>query len=489
MRAPRQRRIFFLVVPLLAPVVALLTLEAVLRLAGVGTPSAATDPGRGFLPFESLFREEDGALVLETPPHDLPFMNLKQFNAQRIPTPKPPDEVRLVVLGGSVVYGWPYDDRLSPPRLVEAGLRAAAPDRTWRVINLGAPGWGSSRLRLLGDDVARLEADVVVVMTGHNEGIEAELAQEIVAEREARLRLLSRLARRSHLVTWMITHLPSLDALTGGQDPERRREVLESIAARRDLLVTRYADNLAAIVRRQQEGGARVLVATMASNLRSCPPFGPSPDVLSGSRPELSNVFDRALAQLESGDPRGALATLGPLSAELPDDPNVMFLLARAREAAGEDADEAYRAALALDATIARAFPALNVVATRVAERTDAVLVDLVSAMDAASTHGVPGDDLFRDNCHPNRAGSRVLTAALGDGLARVGLLPDDATDRFVAGVDAYLAGVAIPAELELEALKFELFYFMVMNPDPARERETRRRIAELDPEGRVELP
>lgn len=489
MRAPRQRRIFFLVVPLLAPVIALLTLEALLRLAGVGTPSAATDPGRGFLPFESLFREDDGALVLETPPHDLPFMNLKQFNAQRIPTPKPPDEVRLVVLGGSVVYGWPYDDRLSPPRLVEAGLRAAAPDRTWRVINLGAPGWGSSRLRLLGDDVARLDADVVVVMTGHNEGIEAELAQEIVAERQARLRLLSRLARRSHLVTWMITHLPSLEAFTGADDPERRRAVLDSIAAQRDLLVTRYADNLEAIVRRQQEDGAQVLVATMPSNLRSCPPFGPSPDVLSGDRPDLSIEVDRARSLLESGDPGGAVAALRPLTAELPDDPNVAFLLARALEAAGEDATDVYRSALALDATIARAFPALNAEARRVAERTDARLVDLVSAMDAASRHGVPGDDLFRDNCHPNRAGSRVITAALGESLGQAGLLSEDAATAFADGVEAYLASVTVPPELEIEGLKFELFYFMVMNPDAAREQQVRERIAELDPEGRVELP
>ena len=63
--------------------------------------------------------------MVKTPPVEIPFMNLRQFNPQSVVTPKPPAEFRIVVVGGSVVYGWPYDDRISFPRLLEVGLRAA----------------------------------------------------------------------------------------------------------------------------------------------------------------------------------------------------------------------------------------------------------------------------------------------------------------------------------------------------------------------------
>lgn len=85
MNARKHRRVFFYVVPMAAPLVFLAVLEGLFRIFGVGTPSLATDPARGFLPFNILF-EEPGKiggrreLVVKTPPVELPFMNLRQFN-------------------------------------------------------------------------------------------------------------------------------------------------------------------------------------------------------------------------------------------------------------------------------------------------------------------------------------------------------------------------------------------------------------------------
>ena len=57
MNARKHRRVFFYVVPLAVPLVFLAVLEGLFRIFGVGTPSLATDPARGFLPFNRLFEE------------------------------------------------------------------------------------------------------------------------------------------------------------------------------------------------------------------------------------------------------------------------------------------------------------------------------------------------------------------------------------------------------------------------------------------------
>jgi lysophospholipase L1-like esterase len=49
----------------------------------------------------------------------------------------------------------------------------------------------------------------------------------------------------------------------------------------------------------------------------------------------------------------------------------------------------------------------------RLAGEMDVGLVDLAKAMEAENEVGIPGNDLFLDNCHPNRAGARALALAI----------------------------------------------------------------------------
>ena len=270
----RPRTLFFVLVPVLAPLVFLLLLEGALRVAGIGAPDISTDPARGFLPFESVFREtvlEDGSiqLVVRTPPHPLPFMKLRQFNPQSHPARKPIGEYRILFVGGSLPYGWPYDDRTSFPRLLEVGLTAAQPEVGWRVINMGAPGWGTTRLRGLSEDLTRLDPDLVVVVSGNNESLEASFARSVFEGREARVLLLSRLSRRSHLVTLMLDAAERLRGPVESSAPKPTREPLEE---RRATLVEIFGENLTAIASTFRGRGSRVYHATDPVNLRSCPP-------------------------------------------------------------------------------------------------------------------------------------------------------------------------------------------------------------------------
>lgn len=493
----RPRTLFFVLVPVLAPLVFLLLLEGALRVAGIGAPDISTDPARGFLPFESVFREtvlEDGSmeLVVRTPPHPLPFMKLRQFNPQSHPARKPIGEYRILFVGGSLPYGWPYDDRTSFPRLLEVGLTAAQPEVGWRVINMGAPGWGTTRLRGLSEDLTRLDPDLVVVVSGNNESLEASFARSVFEGRRARVLLLSRLSRRSHLVTLMIDAAGRLRGPVESSAPRPTREPLEE---RRATLVEIFGENLTAIVSTFRGRGSRVYLATVPVNLRSCPPLGrDGPGGAQGSRDPTERArYRKAETLLERGHRAEALKLAEQLAGALPNSAWIRYLEARALEANGRvlDARVAYKRALNLDPSMLRAFDALNAEVDRVATATGAEVVDLVEAIEAASKPRVPGDDLFLDNCHPNRRGAAILALATANAMARDGVLRTKGDWRvgFARAIDDYLRTVQISDESRVEALKFLLFYHTTVNPDEERAAILQREIQDRDPDRRFASP
>ena len=487
----------FVAVPTLAVVVFFALAEAALRLLGIGVPGPESDPARGFLPFESVFREATDSsgepqLVVRTPPHALGFMRLPQFNPQSHPAHKSPGEFRILVMGGSLAYGWPYDDRLSFPRLLEVGLRAIAPERRWRVINMAAPGWGTTRLRALSRDLLRLDPDLVLIASGNNEALEASFSQQVFSGRESQVRLLSVLSRRSHLVTAMIDLELGLGLARGlaARVPPSDRVATADYWDRRDELIRIFRGNLAAIVETFQRAGARVHLATVPVSLRSCPPMardGPG-EPFGSSDVALARGYREAATLLEAGRAAEALASLGRLAEAVPESASVQYLQAQAQESVGDLAAAAsYRRALELDRSMLRATAALNAEVLRVGAELGAPVADFVGATGRASRIGAPGDDLFLDNCHPTRRGTTVIAleaarAMVDDSLLRIAA---GWQEEFLGALAAYLDALEIPDAVHAEALKFLLYYSLDVNRDDDRAALLERELRKLDPEGR----
>ncbi len=490
-----RRPLRSLAAAILAVVLFFALAEAGLRALGIGVPGPETDPARGFLPFDSLFREVTDSsgerqLVVRTLPHALGFMRLPQFNPQSHPAHKSPGEYRILVIGGSLAYGWPYDDRLSFPRLLEVGLRRVAPERHFRVINMGAPGWGTTRLRALAADLLRLDPDLVVVASGNNEALEASFSEQVFSRRESTIRLLSALSRRSHLVSAMIDLEREVRRRRGV--PSRSGRVATSDWwDRRDELLRIFRGNLTAIVETFRSAGARVHLATVPVNLQSCPPMardGPG-EPMGSSDAAWARGYREAAALLERDRAADALASLEPLAEALPESARVHYLRAQAQESIGAAAAAAtsYQRALELDRSMLRATPALNAGVERVAAELDVPVADLVAALGRASRIGAPGDGLFLDNCHPTRRGASLLA------LATAGAMVDDALFRvdtewqqeFLGALAAYLEALEIPDALHAEALKYLLYYSLDVNPDPVRAARLEQELRKLDPDGR----
>lgn len=80
---------------------------------------------------------------------------------------KAPGSIRLVMLGGSTVYGWGLPANESIAAFLEQRLRASRPDTS--VVNLGAPAQGAFGFVFDLADYSYLDYDVVVLYEGVND--------------------------------------------------------------------------------------------------------------------------------------------------------------------------------------------------------------------------------------------------------------------------------------------------------------------------------
>jgi len=123
---------------------------------------------------------------------------------QVVHTPKPDDELRIVMIGGSALGGWGLPSQAQLSGVVERLLDPALPGRKVRVLNLGMTGWGSAQLAYGFEEVAkRIDADLVVTVMGNNERL--DLANAIVLSGFQHETLFARRAvlRTSALLRWI----------------------------------------------------------------------------------------------------------------------------------------------------------------------------------------------------------------------------------------------------------------------------------------------
>ena len=177
-----------------------------------------------------------------------------------------------------------------------------------------------------------------------------------------------------------------------------------------------FAKNLADIRDAGLAGGAKVILCTVASNLRDCPPFAPQ------HRLRLSDAdkerWDRIYAEGEAFETAGDFARAAERyrsAAEIDDQyADLQFRLAHSNWSLGEYqlARERYITARDLDTLRFRADTRINQVIRSVAEEKtgpDVRLADVVAAVTDHSPHQVPGEELFYEHVHFTFKGNYLL--------------------------------------------------------------------------------
>ncbi len=409
-----RRKLIFSLVPV---VVLVAGAELLLRLIDYHGPSA--DPFESFVLHRPLFRSEGE--VLRTAPARRKF-----FHDQSFLRKKPDGVCRILFLGGSATWGGelarPGEDGY--PGLTAALLARGRPGTRVESINCGGISYASYRLVGVLEECLAYEPDVIVVMSGNNEFIEPRHYGPIVEK--STTRLLWHDLRLGQLLRSLAEFLaPRAEAIRGDQvvlgDDIEERYIVRTDEERR-LTLRHYERNLLRMVELAQSARIPIVLLTVPSNVRDFSPI--RTEAYGGlTREVVSLRLEAVLAHFEAKRYEECLeACERELELAEPRPAAFCYVKAAALEALDrrEEAIRWFVEARDNDAFPHRAPTAFNDMVRAISNEPGATLVDAEKLLFDASPRGIPGNELFADQCHPNENGHRLIAESLADALDRL---------------------------------------------------------------------
>jgi tetratricopeptide (TPR) repeat protein len=336
-------------------------------------------------------------------------------------------------------------------------LRQQYPSANFEVFNASMTAINSHAILKIAGDCAQLRPDLFIVYAGNNEVVgpygagtvfsplskSLFLIRASIAIKATRTgQLMARLAdisirTRTTPETW-----GGLEMFLGKQirrDDERMRYVY-----------SHFRSNLEDIVGIAQKSGAKILLSTVAVNLKDCPPFASlNREGLDEQQKKSFDALYQSGIELEkAGDFNSAIEKY--LAAAKVDDTyaQLQFRLGRCLWNLGQydHAGKSYALAKELDTLRFRADSSVNEIIREVSRQKlnkDVYFVDAAGAFEANSPHNCPGFELFLEHVHPVFAGNYLLAKTVFDEVEQI--LPD----RFKAlkTQDSALASEELVAE------------------------------------------
>ena len=307
------------------------------------------------------------------------------------------DTFRIVLTGGSFVRG---DHNIAPGEppsgfgdlssWTEALLRARL-DADVEVLNAGASGQSSTRVRKLVEGLVELDPDVLVVATGNNEGMVTSPHTELMHD-------------------WIV-YRGLKKALLPEPPPEERPPVIVAQSPRAPL-TQQHERNLRMISATATRSEVPLVLATLPANWTTAQKYMPEDAFDEAARRGWQlcwwRRYDEAMEHFAASETTwGALqysAACMRRRGELEE--------ARARYIAATEFQSWGRTPQSLNANVAKVAGARHPVA------------DLAAAMEALSDDGLPGDEYFIDTAHLSVDGYYEMARVLVASLDEAGLLP-----------------------------------------------------------------
>ena len=408
-------------ITLITPLLLLVLVEAALRICGVGFPTDVTVPctvqGRPASCYNLFF----------TAPFFLPGM-IKTPQMYAIPTEKPPGTFRIVVLGESAAMGDP-EPAFGFSRYLDVMLSERYPSMKFEIVNTGSVAINSHVVLPIAKGLAKYRPDVFIIYSGNNEvvgpyGPGTALTSTGMSLPVIRGSIFYRSTRIGQLLTKVGT--PKKD--WGGMAMFLDKQVRASSPLMK-YAYANFESNLRDTIAVARNSGARVIVSTVATNLKDCAPFGSlhreglgadglrswSTLVQQGAEQENAGSYAEALKSYR------AAANIDDEYAEL------AFRIARCLEALGDynAAREYFLRARELDTLRFRADSKINDVNRSVASSSAAVeLVDADAIFAKESPNGIIGSELVYEHVHLTPHGDYLLARAMFLQIAKQ--LPSD---------------------------------------------------------------
>lgn len=282
---------------------------------------------------------------------------------------------RVFCLGGSSMFGTPYNAGATIPDMVRKQLRHLHPDREIEVISLAAAAINSNVIADLAPRILECSPDLVLIYMGHNEFYGPEgVGASWLEKRWGGLIHLKYTLRDLRLVAWARRVLNVATPSATGRNGEitLMKQVSQNNHVRLDSdeagrIFRRFRENLETIIKTFQTQNVTVIVSTITSNLKF-PPFA-SEEGGEGAKA----LYDRGMDALG----------------------NSLF----------EEARELLRSARDHDLLKFRAPTRMNAIIASVCSVLQVPLIDSEELFESLSPHNIPGNELFWEHLHPKAQG------------------------------------------------------------------------------------
>jgi tetratricopeptide (TPR) repeat protein len=395
---------------ILVPILLVGILEGALRLFGIGYPTGLTEAC-------SQHGNPAACYNLFFPAPFFPPGMIKTPQAYAIPAEKPQGTFRIFVLGESAAMGDP-DPAYAFSRYLDMMLRERFPSMKFEVVNTGSVAINSHVLLPIAKGLAEQRPDVFIIYSGNNEVVGPYGPGTALTSSGMSLPVIrGSIFVRSTRIGQLLTKVGTQKKEWRGMEMFLDKQVRETSP----LMPYAYANfeqNLRDTVSVARGSGARVIVSTVATNLKDCGPFSSlhrenlSQDdlrswtalVQQGSDLESARSYADALKAYE------AAAKIDDQYAELE------FRIARSLWMQGDyaNAKQHYMRARDLDTLRFRADSKINDINRSVSSSSPGTeLVDAESIFSKESPNGIIGSELVYEHVHMTPLGNYLLARAM----------------------------------------------------------------------------
>ncbi|HXB61007.1 MAG TPA: tetratricopeptide repeat protein [Candidatus Acidoferrales bacterium] len=359
--------------------------------------------------------------------------SLRFFPAQtaRFPGPirmavhKPPGTYRIFILGESAAMGDP-DPSYGASRYLEALLSARYPQAHFEIINLGITAINSNVILPIARECAANDGDLWIIYMGNNEMVGPFGAATVFGAKAPpvaliRFNLALQKTRLGQLLTDLLRKFPASGAKAsswGGMEMFMGNQ-LAADDSRKKAVYQNFSKNLDDILKAGLDSGAKILLNTVAVNLKDCAPFAsltasnlPTADQIhfgqlmgAGAQAQNENDCAWAVSNFEQA------AALDPNDAELQFrwGKSLLFLTNYA------EAKRHFQLACDDDALPFRADSRINGIISAELEKLNnknLIFLDAAGALAEGILDKIPGQETFYEHVHFNFDGNYRLARA-----------------------------------------------------------------------------
>lgn len=394
----------------LMPVLLVGAIEAALRVLDVGFPTDATVPC-------TLKGRPASCYNLFFPAPFFPPGMIKTPQAYAIPADKPAGTYRIFVLGESAAMGDP-DPAYAFSRYLEVMLRKRYPSMNFEVVNTGSVAVNSHVLLPLARGLAKHRPDLFIIYSGNNEVVGPYGPGTALTSSGMSLSVIrTSIFFRSTRVGQLLTKLGAQKKEWGGMEMFLDKQV----PASSPLMKYAYANfeaNLRDTIAVARSSGARVIVSTVATNLKDCAPFASMHrEGLSQKDLRSWNSLMQQGMELENGRSYAEALNAYQAAAKIDDQyAELEFGMARSFWMLGDypAAREHFQRSRDLDTLRFRVDSRINEINRSVASSAEgAELVDADEVFSKQSANGVVGSDLVYEHVHMTPLGNYTLARAI----------------------------------------------------------------------------